>query len=286
MKNITACIAGLTVLLSACQKEPGFEDPNSTPGGSGGPGVTTGTKLVRIGTRTGADSITTDFVYNSVNALSNIVYAGVVNAQAIDARIRIVRNAANVITSYVATSNIYAAIGLDSLVTNYAYDAAAGRYKYGLAKYVYLGVAMADSAVFLYDASGKLVSGVTYSDDGSGSGYVLDSKTDYTYSGNNVAAEKAYSYNGSSYDLEQLSSYDLYDAKPNPLFFPKDAPVLGMTTFYPANNPTKRTVTDNTGLSSVTSTATFTYAYNAKNLPVRAVSTDGSATSTSNYYYQ
>ena len=83
-----------------------------------------------------------------------------------------------------------------------------------------------------------------------------------------------------------MTTYDSYDAKTNPLLFPKDAPVLGMTTYYSANNPTKKTVLDNTGLSPATSTGNFTYTYNAGNLPTKAVSTDGTATSTASYYYQ
>lgn len=285
MRKIAVLAVGLVIVLTACQKEADLNDPNGTTGGSG-TGTAAGVKLVRIGTRTGADSITTDFAYNAAVVLSNIHYAGTVNRQAIDAHIRIVRNASNLITTYVATSNIYAAVGLDSLVTSYVYDAAAGRYKYGLARYSYLGVSMADSTVFTYDASGRLVSGVSYSDDGSGRGYRLDSKTDYAYSGSNIATEKSYSYNGTSYDLDESVSYDVYDAKANPLFFPNDAPVLGMATFYSASNPLKRTTTDNTGLSPVTSIANFTYTYNGSNFPVKAVSTDGTNTSASTYYYQ
>lgn len=284
MRKIAILAVGLVTVLTACQKEADLKDPDGTTGGSG-TGTAAGVKLVRIGTRTGADTITTDFAYNAAAFLSNIHYAGTVNRQAIDANIRIVRNASNLITAYVATSNIYVAVGLDSLVTSYVYDAA-GRYRYGLARYTYLGVFMADSTVFAYDASGKFVSGVSYSDDGSGRGYRLDSKTDYTYIGSNIATEKSYSYNGTSYDLDENVSYDAYDAKANPLLFPNDAPVLGMATFYSANNPLKRTTTDNTGLSPVTSVAGFTYTYNGSNVPVKAVSTDGTSTSASTYYYQ
>lgn len=278
MKKITPFIVGLTALLTACQKEADLKDPNGTTAAA--------VKLVRTGTRTGADTVTTDYTYTAANVLSNIRYAGTVNGQALTANVRIVRNASNIITAYEVTSNVYAAIGLNGLVTNYTYDAAAGRYKYGLARYTFGGVAMADSAVFVYDASGKLASGISYYNDGSGNGYVPDTKTDYTYSGSNIATEKSYSYHGTSYELDESVTYDAYDTKANPLLFPRDAPILGMTTFYSANNPTKRTTTDNTGFSPVTAVADFTYTYSGSNLPLKAVSTDSTNTSTSTYYYQ
>lgn len=282
MKKL-ALVFSLFVLLSACQKEPRFADPNDPAnGGTGG----SATKLLRIGSRTGADSITTNFTYNAAGLLTGIVYEGTVSGQAFDAHIKIVRGAANVIASYVVTSSLYAAIGVDSVATNYVYDAAASRYKYGVARYSFLSIPMADSSVFNYDAAGKLVSAISYLDDGSGNGYELDTKTEYTYNGSNIATEKNYSYSGSTAVLDETTSYDQYDANVNPLFFPKDAPVLDMATFYSANNPTKKTVTDHTGTSPVSATGTASYAYNSSKRPTKSVSVDGTNTSTSTYYYQ
>ncbi len=284
MKNVTAFSLCLLLLLTACQKEADLGDPAGGIGSGGSGGTTSGTRLIRIGTRTGADTITTSFAYNAAGSISNIAYDGSLSGQLIDAQVRLVRNAAGVIMSYIAKSSIYATIGLDSLVTNYVYDAMAGRYKYGLAKYNAFGTNGSDSAVFSYDASGKLVSGITYHNDGSG--YAPDTKTDYTYSGNNIATQKTYSYNGTAFDLDELDSYDQYDAKTNPLQFQKDAPIIGLTTFYSANNPTKRTVTDYSSGSPVVSAGTFTYTYNNQNQPLKASGTDGSQSSTSTYTYQ
>jgi hypothetical protein len=288
MKKIALALTVFVVALTACQKEPSFENPNSTPGGGssgGGSGSgTSGTKLVRMGTRTGTDSITLDFTYNNAGFISRMNYSGTVSGQAFTAQIRLVRNAANIITSLVSTSGFYAAIGVDSIVTNYVYDATASRYKYSVANYTYLGVQSSDSAVYAYDAAGRFVSGISYHNDGTG--YEADTKSEYTYTGNNVATEKSYTYNGSSFDLDESDSYDQYDSKTNPLLFPTDAPVLGITTFYPANNAVKKTVTDYTSGSAVSASATATYTYNTKNFPTYMVSSDGSSTSTSTYYYQ
>lgn len=239
--------------------------------------------MVRMGTRTGTDSITLGFSYNSSGLISALIYSGTVSGQAFDARVRIIRTASNVISSTVSTTSFYAQIGVDSVVTNYVYDAA-GRYKYSLAKFTYMGVPTADSAVFSYDASGRFVSGISYENDGTG--YQADSKAEYTFNGNNIATEKSYSYNGSSFDLDRVNSYDAYDAKTNPLYFLKDAPVLGMTTFFSANNPTKKTVTDYTSGSAVTSNGTATYTYNQAGLPTFMTTSDGASTATTTYYYR
>lgn len=278
MKNLlTAVFVILSFTFFSCQKE--VDDIFSNNGNNGGGG--NGTKLVRVGTRAGTDSITTDFSYNGANRLSSISYSGTVTGIPITAQIRIVRNASNIITSTISKSNAYASVGIDSVVTNCVYDAANSRYSYLVARYAEFGVAASDSSVFSY-SGGKLVSSIGYHNDGSG--YQIDSKDSVYYNGNNISSIKSYSYNGSGFDLDAETKYDQYDNRISPLYFAEDAPVLGMSTYYSANNVVQRTMIDYSTNDS--QTGIFTYLYNASNRPTKAVSTDGTNSSTSTYYYQ
>lgn len=282
MKKILIALSCIIVGLTACQKEPSFEDPNSIPAGGGG---TIGTKLVRIGTRVGADSVTTDYTYTSANRLNSYSQSGVINGTFITADIRTVRNAASIITSTILKSNVLAQFGLDSIESFHTYDAANSRYKYSITSITVLGTTEVDSVIYNYDAAGKLVSAIDYYDDGSGSGYITYSKDEYTYSGTNLSEIRSYSYDEatSAYILEETVTRE-FDTKVNPLQFVADAPVLGMNIFYSANNPTKTTtiVTNPAG----TTIRNIVYTYSSNNRPSTAVSSSGTASSTNTYYYQ
>ena len=277
MRNsLTAVLAILSLGLFSCQKEVDDVFSGNNTGGNSG-----GTRLVRIGTRVGTDSITTDFTYNNSGKLNNISYAGSYSGIPLTANVSIVRSASNIITSTITKSDAYASVGVDSVVTNCVYDATNSRYKYTVASYLEFGVLNRDSVVFNY-SSGKLVCAIDYYDDGSG--YEVDNKDSVYYNGSNISSMKIFTYNGSSFDLDSETDYEQYDSKINPLFFAEDAPILGMNTFYPANNAVQRTIIDYTTGDS--GTAVFTYSYNASNRPTKAVSVSGSQTSTSTYYYQ
>ncbi|MDQ3278717.1 MAG: membrane lipoprotein lipid attachment site-containing protein [Bacteroidota bacterium] len=280
MKKIVSAL-GVLAMLTACQKENSLEKTEIEPG-SGGGGNPTGTRLVQTGLRIGADTVTTIYRYNSANLLSGFTYSGTVSGQSGDAQIRIVRNAANVINALVIKAEVYAAIGVDSIVTNFVHDAARNQYKYSVATYKYMGIPASDSAVFNYDAAGKLGSVVNYHDDGSG--YSPDGKEEYTYSGNNLASSKTYAFDGSTFTLEQTTQYEQYDNSVNPLQFQADAPALGMTSHYSANNVVKQTVTDHTSASTVTGISV--YAYNAANRPTKAISTNSTGSAITTYVYQ
>ena len=279
MKKLLIALSVLAT-LSACQKENSLETKdNATDNGSGNPN---GTRLVQLGARVGSDTITTQFSYNSANLLSLISYSGLVSGQSANSQIRIVRSPSNVISSLIVKADVFAAIGLDSVVKNFVYDVAKGQYTYSVAAYTFMGVLTSDSTIFNYDATGKLQSVENYHDEGSG--YELDSKEAYSYSGNNLASTKLYTFDGSVFELEQTTTYDQYDDKINPLQFQADAPVLGMTTHYSASNIVKQTTTDHASAESIT--GTFTFTYNAVNRPTRSMSTNGTASAVTTYVYQ
>ncbi|MES1222509.1 MAG: hypothetical protein ABUT20_43845, partial [Bacteroidota bacterium] len=112
-------------------------------------------------------------------------------------------------------------------------------------------------------------------------------KIDYTYSGNNIASIKMYSYDAStsSYTLEETDTYDQYDNKISPTNFGYDAFAFDSPFFFSSNNPLTSTATL-TG--SPTQSYTTTYTYNTSNKPVTATATiqPGNITLSGNYYYQ
>lgn len=279
MKKLLIALSAMALVMTACQKEPSFEDPNGNPG-SGGGGGTSGTKLARMGVKIGTDSITATFNYQG-DYISKLIQDGSINGQAADAQIEITRNASNLITKTNTQSSVFTQLGIDSIVMNYTIEPGTTRYIKGVSRYEFFGEMVADSIIFNYDGSGKLLSSISYFDDGTG--YVPDSKEEYTYSGNNIATVKSYSYDTDRFVLDETSTLE-YDAKINPLLFQNDGPVLGMTNFYSANNVTKTTIV--TVDPPQTSIATNTYTYDGTNRPTRSQSTDGGITTTVTYYYQ
>lgn len=280
MKTLLTALCAVTIVMTACQKEASLEDPNSKPGSGGN---TTGTKLVRLTTRTGNDSVATNYSYNGFDRLSHFVASGVTDNFPVDFTFAINRDAANIITSTVLKSPLFTATGLqtDSIITTYKYDRVAGRYLCGVSHFVQYGEAQSDSAVLVYDASGNLASVVSYS--GDGISYEPDSKEEYTYVGNNLSAVKSYTFDGNNFALITTEMYE-YDSKINPHQSVPDAPILGMLDFYSANNPVKRTTLDEE--TQETFVTTVSYTYNSANRPTRSDGSDGSSTSTINYYYQ
>lgn len=276
MKNLLIAFPVVALLLTACTKEPSLENGNGTPASGGG-----AAKLVQMGVRAGTDSTTTNFVYSG-DVLSEITDDGTVNGQSFDLQSKIKRNSANLITSLTTISSIFPQIGLDdSLVMNFVIDNAKSQYIYGVSHYSFMGQPVADSIVYSYDASGKLVTMITYFDDGTG--YSPDTKEEYTYNGSNLATIKSYTDVGTGFTLDATTTYE-FDTKVNPMQFAADAPVLGMGDFYSANNATKKTVVATSpAATTITSVA---YTYNSNNQPATGVNTSGSSTSTVTYHYQ
>ena len=215
--------------------------------------------------------------------LTLVSHVGLVSGQPIELQQIYRRNAANVITATVLKSPLFLAGGFetDSLVTIHVYDAVSGRYVRSVSHFVLDNEPQSDSAVYAYDAAGRLASVITYF--GDNSGYEPDSKAEYTYAGSNLATVKGYSYNGSTFVLDQTETYE-YDSKVNPQQAVTDAPILGVGDFYSANNKTKRTtVTENPQETFVTNVA---YTYNSSNRPTRANGSAAGSTSITSYYYQ
>lgn len=264
-------------LLFACQKEVSVEDPN------GGQGGGNGTKLVRIGAKTGTDSITIDYTYNSANRIIDYKLMGTQDGTGIDEAITYTRNSANIITKEVYKSSDLARYGLTEVVTNHFHDG--NKYTHSITKVTIPGVgSYTDSVVYAYDAANRVASATDWLSQGGA--FTQFSKEEYDYTGANVASEKSYDFNSqtSQFDLVESSSFE-YDSRINPLSFPSEAIILKTgsryATFYSANNYVKLTNTSSQG----SGTLTRTFTYNGNNMPATGTSL-GSKTTALTFYYK
>jgi len=276
MKNLLTAVFGiLCFTLFSCQKE--VDDIFKSNGSS------TGTQLVKIVSKSGSDSSSLIFGYNSSNKLSTLNSSATVSGIAASFSERAERNAQGIIQRIILKSDQYQQAGLDSVITNILYGE--GQYK---AKVTLIdlggGIGFIDSTALSYDGSGKVVREDSYV--GIAGIYDTVSKVEYTYNGNNIALMKNYSYDPSTglYELEETYSYDQYDDKLSPMYFGMEAFVFSSPLFYSSNNPIKSSLTT----QGSTITYSVTYTYNSFNKPVSATSIvqPGNTSSTGTYYYQ
>jgi hypothetical protein len=277
MKNsLTAILTILSFGLFSCQKE--VDDIFSNTGG-----VVSGTRLIKTVEKTGADSVVSVYGYNSSGKIINADIAGVEAGQAYDISLTYVRNSSGIIQKQILESSDFASIGIDSIVSIVSFDAGNNRYKNSVTNFSLSGIPLIDSIMFQYDASGRLITEIDYND--VGFGYLPSWKKEYTYSGNNLATEKYYSYDLASgnFLLEDTGTYE-YDTKTNPLQFATDAAILNLYPFYSANNVTKFTYVASDPADNFTSTINYTY--NSSNRPLTDVTTTGTEVASTTYYYQ
>lgn len=281
MRRILTALSIFSIFfLLSCQKESGFSNTGS---GTGGGGSSTGTRLIKMVNKAGQDSAVSEFSYNSSNKITGFKASGIQSGQVIDLRLSYVRNSSGIIQKQILKSNDLNALGVDSIMTIINYDGANNQYKTAVSVVSIFSLNVRDSIVFQYDGTGKLVSEIDYTD--AGVGYMPSTKTEYSFSGSNLAVEKIYTYNAgtSGFDLQETYTY-LYDAKINPLQFPADAPILNMDPFYSANNITKTTLVAADPADNYVSNDTYTY--NTANRPATSTNISGTQSSTITYYYQ
>ena len=265
----------VTSILFSCQKEVDFAN---TGGGNGG---ATDIFLQKLVSKSGADSSTLEFGYNSSKKLITLNTIDVTNGTTSLTQERVERNSQGIIQKLIIKDDQYQQLGLDSVVTVMEYSS--GRYISKVTT-IDLGIVVfRDSVVLIYDAEGKVATERIYDDLATGN-YEENAKIDYTYSGNNIATIKQYSYDGSTYSLVVTYSYDEYDNKVSPMNIGFDAFVFDSPAMYSSNNPTKSSIAD----SGSSETFTTTYTYNSANKPLTGMSTiqPGNSTATATYYYQ
>ncbi len=273
-----------TLLLFSCQKEVDFANSNNNGnGGNGGNGGNSGTLLTKLVSVSGTDSSSLIFGYNSSKKLITLDILAVSGGTNSLTQERAERNSQGIIQKLILKDDQYQQVGLDSVETIIGYSS--GKYTYKLTS-IDLGVLVyKDSVALISDGSGKIITERTFDDIGAGS-YDETSKTEYTYSGNNIATIKYYSYDSgtSSYTLEETFTYDEYDNKISPMSISNEAFVFDSPELYSANNPTKSSVS----ASGISENYSTTYTYNSANRPLTASSTiqPGNMTATGTYYYQ
>jgi hypothetical protein len=259
----------------SCQKEVDFA--NSNGGNSGTPDVL----LQKLVSRSGPDSSTLEFGYNSSGKLMTLNTIDVTGGTTSVTRERVERNSQGIIQRLIIKDDQYQQVGLDSVVTVMEYSS--GRYISKVTT-IDLGlVVFKDSVVLIYDAGGRVATEKIYDDLATGS-YEENAKIDYTYSGANIATIKQYSFDGTTYSLVFTYSYDEYDNKVSPMNIGFDAFVFDSPAMFSSNNPTKSSIADPGSSQSFTTT----YTYNTVNKPLTAASMiePGGSTATATYYYQ
>src|SRR6185295_5636063 len=260
--NVALLLILVTMVLFSCQKEIDFA---SAGGGSGG---TTDVLLQKMVSRSGSDSSTLEFGYNSSKKLMTLNTTDVTSGTTSLTRERVERNSQGIIQRLIIKDDQYQQLGLDSVVTVMEYSS--GRYVSKVTT-IDLGIVVfRDSVALIYNAEGKVVTERVYDDLATGN-YEENSKIDYTY-------------DGSTYSLVVTDSYDEYDNKVSPMNIGFDAFVFDSPAMYSSNNPTRSSISD--GSSSETFTTSYTYNSSNKPLTGTSVIQPGNSTTTASYYYQ
>lgn len=277
--------AGLLALLAvACQKEIDWGTGNLTPS----------QRLIRIKSKSGTtDSTQVDYSYDASGRLIREKTIGVAGGTSADNDLLINRNSTGVIVSSVQKSAALVLLGVDSIVTRFNFNSGTSRYTSSVFATTIMGFTVNDSAVYSYDAGGRISSDAHYLQT---TGLpiplppVLALKNNYYYSSNGAkldsVMQEAVSAPGGPLSPVASQKYT-YDAKLSPLVIVNEAILLNRTGLYSSNNPTK-TVVSNTISPGNDFTLDNVYIYNSSNTPDSLYSTrsPGGTMTASRYFYQ
>ena len=285
MKKSLILLTGiLLVVFISCQKEIDW-------------GIKTGSvasQLYRIKSTTGTDTTQVDYTFNAAKKLVKEKTTGMSAGTDLSNELTINRNASGVITTTVQKAAALTALGVDSIETRYNYNSTTARYTSAVFGMTVLGITILDSAVFTYDAAGKITRDEHYSQvTGLPIPFpaTLSLRNTYTYdaAGLNLLsiAQEAPSTPGGP--LTPLSTQTFtYDTKVNPLIVPNEAIVLGRTGLFNGNNATRSSFTDLTTPAN-NFTIDYTYRYNSIGKPDSAYSVQtppGTDTTKTKFFYQ
>jgi hypothetical protein len=278
MKNIlTAFLACLCVGLFSCQKEV---DDIFAGNSNNSPEL-----LTKIVAHSGSDSAVVEYSYNSKNQLIAMNNYGVDAGTPISRIEKFIRNGQGIITQIITKDADLASSGIDSVISKVNYNG--GRYSSRVSVIDFFGAFIfKDSSAMSYDGTGNVVLVEEFLDLGLGTGYEPFLKTEYTYSGKNIAAVKTYSYDDASaaYVEEVVETYT-YDSKSAPLVLGNDAFAIGNYVLYSANNFVKYVIVSSSDPTQ-SETEDVTYVYNSSNKPSSATAViQGGSTATITYFY-
>ncbi len=268
----------------SCQKEIDW--------GLGG-GNTTSQLLVKLKSQTGTDTTQLEYYYDANKRIIREKTTGISGGISIDNDLLIYRNSSGIITSTVQKAAALIAAGIDSVVTRYNYSTASSKYTSSVFDLGIPGFTVTDSAVYTYDAYGRITTDEHYLQIGGlpiPIPSVLALKDIYTYSasGSNLTVVSQDAATTPGGPLSPVSSQTFtFDSKTNPLIILNEAVLLVRTGFYNANNATKSVVA-NTIDPTQDFTMDYTYKYNSVNKPDSSYGTrtPGGVVTASKYFYQ
>ena len=271
----------LMIVFVSCQKEIDWGLGNTN---------TANKMLVKISSKTGTtDSTTIEYSYDASKRIIREKTSGAAGGQDLGNDFVINRNGSGIITTTVQKAAALIAAGIDSVVTRFNYSTASSRYTSSIFELSIGGIGVIDSAVFAYDANGKITSDSHYMEIiGFPFPPFLALKNTYTYSGPNLVSVAQNATTGPPAPPAPISlqAYTM-DSKTNPLIIGNEAIVLTRTGLFNANNPTKVVFTDLSG-GGQDFTMDYTYKYNSSNKPDSSYGTrtPGGAVTATKYFYQ
>jgi len=285
MRILIAFPAFLILFLCSCQKEVDFANRNSNGNGNGGTKPIT--LLVKSVTKTGSDSLVTDYTYDANRKLIKMKIKGVDVGTPEDKEYQYFRNSSGILTKYSVIDPDLVAAGIDSLTTIVNYSTSLSKYTGYVVKLIVPGFILLDSAVYVYDGSGKIIEEDLYeSPSGSGLDYYFTGKANYSYSNGNVSELDIHDFDQSGAETFTATTKVTYDSKTNPLLFGNEGFPMGHAEWVSVNNFSMEELSDSNGIAD-SQTVSYTYTYNSDNKPgtsLIAVAPDNIILN-SNFYY-
>ena len=282
MRKLLFFILVLAIVMVSCQKEIDWVLGNSNDGNK---------MLVKISSKTGtSDSTIIEYSYDANKRIIREKTSGAAGGQDLTNDFVINRNASGIITTTVQKAAALIAAGVDSVVTRYNYSTASSRYTSSIFELTISGFSVTDSAVFAYDASGKITGDSHYlTIVGIPFPPFIALKNTYTYAGANlisIAQDATTAPPPAPLSPVTLQAYTM-DTKTNPLIIGNEAIVLTRPGLFSANNASKVIFTDLSGGGN-DFTMDYTYKYNSSNKPDSSYGTrtPGGAVTATKYFYQ
>lgn len=285
MKKLLFILPLIAIVFFSCQKEIDW--------GLGGSTAPANKLLVKINSKTGTDSTLLEYFYDANKRIIREKTTGMAAGQNLDNELTINRNSSGIITSTVQKAAALTAAGIDSVVTRYNYSTTTSRYTSSVFDLAIPGFAVTDSAVYTYDANGRITSDSHYLSIG---GLpiplppILTARNTYTYSADgknllNVATDAAIPP-ATTLSPATAQTYTV-ETKVNPLIISNEAILIGRVGLYNANNTSKAVVT-NVIDPTQDFTMDYTFKYNSSNKPDSSYGTrtPGGAVTASKYFYQ
>lgn len=260
MSKILFCISIISgLLLFSCKKSE-----NGTP--SIPPPPVPSNLLVKIVSKSGSDSVITEYTYDANKRLVFEKKTSVTSGTLGYDNLKISRDNTGMISSIVEKADYLFNSGIDSLLT--FFNSFSGRYLYSVMVFHQGAVAVRDSVWYTYDGNGRHFRDQHFQFiSGNPSPQIFRQEYIYSSSGN-IDSVKQYDYNAGVYTLSYISAYN-YDSKTNPLQLNNDAILLYHFSLLGTNNATKEEAIF-IGNPSYNNSSTGVYTYRSDNRPATA----------------